>query len=153
MAQGIERRSYARYQPEVPIEIELEMGENILVTKDCLNDISVYGLSFRFNFSIPKGKLLKIHIPLEKARFSIKAEVVWCAPRGGIYDLGVKFIEPADAFKAKIYSQICRIEEYKQKALHEGRNLTFNEAAREWIRRYAAEFAAEYTSKQNGDPH
>ncbi|MFH1368502.1 MAG: PilZ domain-containing protein [Elusimicrobiota bacterium] len=142
MAQAINRRKSARYQPEVPIEIELEIGKNFNISKECLNNISIDGLSFRFDFLIPKGRLININIPMRRTIFAMKGEVVWCEQKSGAYDIGIKFSEASDVFKAKIYSQICRIEDYRQEVFEkEGRQLSFNEAAKEWISKFAGDFS------------
>ncbi|MFK7976567.1 MAG: hypothetical protein AB8C02_10545 [Halioglobus sp.] len=46
-----------------------------------------------------------------------------------------------DAFRARMESQCHHIEQYRQKVLREtGREMTPDEAAVEWIERYAATF-------------
>lgn len=46
-----------------------------------------------------------------------------------------------EAFRARMESQCHHIEQYRQKVLIEsGRELTLDEAAVEWIERYAATF-------------
>ncbi len=107
------RKSY-RFNPEIPIQIELELGRNFIIPRDYLNNISPEGISFRFGFSIIPGRKIKINIPLDRSVFAINAEVVWCKPDGQEYNIGVKFKDPSDEFKARIFSQICLIEKYKQ---------------------------------------
>lgn len=139
-----ERRTNCRYNPDVPVEIELDLGGNFLVSKEALNNISADGMSFKFGFYIESGKRLKLNIPLGRAVFAIKAEVMWCHGVTDDFSIGVRFIEPSDIFKARIFNQICMIERYKVEVfLNEGRDLTFNEAAREWIERFAGNYPAE----------
>ncbi len=45
------------------------------------------------------------------------------------------------AFKSRMLAQIARIDEYRRQMAHrEGRELSRDEAAREWIHRFAEEF-------------
>jgi hypothetical protein len=142
MSQTTERRKAARFPPNVPIEVELEIGKNISIGKEYLNDISLDGLSFKFNFNIESGKDININIPLDKSVFRIKARVMWSEQVEGGYKIGVRFTDSSDAFKAKIYKQLVQIEAYKYQVLEaEGRDLTFNEAAKEWIEKYAKKFS------------
>ena len=55
--------------------------------------------------------------------------------------MGVSFVDPDDAFRTRMVEQICHIEHYKKEILEkEGRELTGEEAALEWIKRYAGRF-------------
>jgi len=142
MTQLDERRRFTRFPPNIPIEIEIELGKNVLIDKDFLNDISLEGLSFKFTFSIDQGKTININIPLDKSKFRIKAEVKWCEATDGLFNIGVKFLDSTDSFKAKIYKQLRQIEAYKFEVFErDGRELTFNEAAKEWIDKYAKKFS------------
>lgn len=154
MQESSERRRESRYNPDVPIEVEVELGKIIHITKDSLNNISISGLSFYFSFSIDAGRQIRINIPLGRSMFVIKAEVMWCEQKDAGYNIGAKFLEPSDAFKAKIYSQIRLIEEYKRDLLEkEGRDLTFNEAANEWIRLFAWKFEKDNFREDTGEGH
>ena len=55
--------------------------------------------------------------------------------------VAVGFLDRADAYRARMVEQICHIEQYRRDVWQrEGRRLTAEEAAREWIERYAAAF-------------
>lgn len=54
--------------------------------------------------------------------------------------------ESPDEFLARMESQCFQIDRYRwQVRCNEGRILSEDEAAREWIQRYAADFARDYT--------
>jgi hypothetical protein len=73
--------------------------------------------------------------------FEILGRVVWCKEGSGLFDVGVEFLEPEGAFQARMVEQICHIEQYKKDVLEkEGRQLTGEQAALEWIGKYAADF-------------
>ena len=55
--------------------------------------------------------------------------------------MGVEFLDRDDSFRARMVEQVCHIEQYKRQVLEtEGRVLNGEQAAKEWIRRYAASF-------------
>jgi hypothetical protein len=57
------------------------------------------------------------------------------------YEIGVAFEDSLDAFRIRMVEQVCQIERYRLSVLGcEGRELTTEEAAREWIARYADQF-------------
>ncbi|MDY6992513.1 MAG: hypothetical protein SVR94_07890 [Pseudomonadota bacterium] len=45
-----------------------------------------------------------------------------------------------DAFRSRMLEQVCQIEKYRQSLEQQGRTISIEEAAMEWISRYAAEF-------------
>lgn len=50
-----------------------------------------------------------------------------------------------DTFRERMELQCREIEAYRQRMLNDtGRELTIDDAAREWIERYAADFACDY---------
>jgi hypothetical protein len=53
----------------------------------------------------------------------------------------VQFLDAADAFRARMVEQVCSIERYRREVRRrEGRVLSGQEAAEEWIREHAARF-------------
>jgi hypothetical protein len=55
----------------------------------------------------------------------------------------VTFLDAEVAFLARMVEQVCHIEDYRQSVSRiEGRQLSAEEAATEWIDRYARDFPA-----------
>jgi hypothetical protein len=136
------RRRFARHEADIPIDVKL--GDLVPDTKEYLNNISLGGLSFKSNVPLKKDTSLRIKVPLTRPVFETTAKVVWCRKNGDIYDIGAEFLGPKDPFKIRMVEQICDIEEYKKEALAlEGRTLTGEQAAIEWIARFADKFPKE----------
>ena len=132
-------RKYIRHPTDVPIIYELESV--VKDKKEYLSDISVGGLLFKSNMFIDSGTVINIKIPLSHPIFELNGRVVWCRQKTDYYDVGVEFINADDAYRTRLIEQICYIESYKNKVLREeGRLLSGEEAATEWIGRYAADF-------------
>ncbi len=59
--------------------------------------------------------------------------------------------EATDAFEGRMEAQCNEIRKYRQQLLeNEGRRLSYDEAALEWVERYAALFAREHDSGPGG---
>ena len=83
-----------------------------------------------------------INIPLVKPCYEGHGVVVWCRQEDDHYELGIRFEEAEEAFKSRMVSQVCQIEHYKKQILEkEGRKLNGEQAAMEWISKFAADFA------------
>lgn len=132
-------RKFIRHPSDIPIEFSID--ELAVNDKEYLNDISFGGLSFRSKSPVKTGAVILIKIPFLKPEFQSRAVVKWCRKRGDVYDVGVAFDDQEEAFKTRMVEQICHIEHYKREVYEkEGRELTGEEAAVEWIKRYAASF-------------
>ena len=106
-----------------------------------LNNVSLGGLSFHSKEPLQKGKILKVRIPFVDPPFETLAKVAWCEANVNYFDIGVELLDKDDAYKARMVEQICHIEQYKREVFEkEGRKLSGEEAASEWIEQFATEF-------------
>jgi hypothetical protein len=132
-------RSFIRHPSTIPIDVHLEhaaRGES-----ECLKDVGQGGLSFHSNVFIEPGVTIRVRIPLVKPVFQAVGLVTWCQGDGGDFEVGVRFLEEDDMFRARMVEQICHIEHYKREVLEkEGRELSAEEAAKEWISKFAVKF-------------
>lgn len=134
-------RRFIRHPSSIPIEFDIASMAN--GGKECLNDISEGGLSFKARRAVPIGSSINIRIPLITPTFQAIGNVVWCRPRGMRYDVGVSFTSKDVAFDARMVEQICHIEDYKKEVWRSnGRKLTSEQAAFEWINKHADRFPA-----------
>ncbi len=130
-------RKYIRHPSDIPIEIDGVDVQDI----ENLHDVSFGGLSFISKNRIRPGSNINITIKFVTPSFVSLTIVKWCRKHGDHYDIGVSFCDPEDAYRARMIEQVCHIEHYKREVLmKEGRKLTGEEAALEWIQRYAAKF-------------
>ncbi len=132
-------RQYIRHPSQIPIEYSI--SDKVEQKKKLLNNISTGGLCFRSDNSIKDGTEVMIHIPFIKPTFTVKGVVAWCLKKNGNYDVGVKFMDPASEFRVRNIEQVCHIEQYRKKELQKkGRKISAEEAAREWVAKYAKDF-------------
>lgn len=126
-----------------PADISIEVARNDPLPPVDLHtcNVSFGGLAFQSRVELAPGAIVEVRIPVVRPEFESKARVVWCNGREDGFELGVEFLDVADAFRVRMVEQVCHIENYKQEVYRaEGRTLTTEEAAREWIGKYAANF-------------
>lgn len=133
-------RQFIRHPSDIPINWKL--GEVVPPGGEYLRNISEGGLAFVSHHEIPAGATIEIHIPIEKPEVAIRGEVVWCRPgEDGCFEVGVRFTDAGQRFRMRMVEQVCHIEQYKKELLEkEGRDLTGEQAAMEWIKRFAKDF-------------
>jgi len=133
-------RHFIRHPLDVPIEIRTELlGAASLQS----HDISLGGLAVHSDVPVAAGSLIEVRITHVDPAFEARARVAWCRPcRGGPgHEVGVSFLDREDVFRARMVVQICHIEDYRRSvARAEGRELTPEQAACEWIDKYAHKF-------------
>lgn len=134
-------RSYIRHPSTIPLDFHLE--EVVQGGTDYLKNVSQGGLSFYSKIHLDPGATIHLKIPLINPVFEALGQVTWCNQEGNHFEVGVQFLDQDDMFRARMVEQICHIEEYKRKVYEEeGRRLSGEEAAKEWITKYAIDFPA-----------
>lgn len=57
------------------------------------------------------------------------------------FEIGVCFVDEQEAFQSRMVEQVCQIQHYKNALEADlGREVSAEEAAQEWIGRFAADF-------------
>lgn len=138
-------RHFIRHPSDIPIEIQFSRSAPKLSgksgAKEKLHDISFGGLSFCSEQPRKTGDILTVKISISRPAFEAQGIVSWCKTIDSEYLVGIEFSDQNDAFMARMVEQICHIEHYKHE-MHdnEGRDLNSEEAALEWISKYADDF-------------
>ena len=104
-------------------------------------NVSQGGLCFPARHVVAPASRVRIRFPGLRPAFETLATVVWCHEGSAPHDVGVCFDDPRSEFSVRMIEQVCHIEQYKRDLREkEGRILTGEEAAREWIDRFAEGF-------------
>ena len=140
-------RQYIRHPTDIPIRIEKaeSLAENTDTDEEdiSLQNISHGGLCCMTHRPFAVGEKVKASIFVAKPAFDIYSEVMWCYHQNASYEVGIRFLNAEDAFAVRMVQQVCHIELYKREVyINEGRTLTGEEAAAEWISKYASNFPA-----------
>lgn len=132
-------RQFIRHPSDVPIEYSV-VGKSRR-KRNRVKNISSGGLCFRAGERIRPGSDVAVRIPVTKPPFEARGIVVWCNSVGGGAEVGVQFDDKATKFVLRMVEQLCHIEHYRNKMLQtEGRELSAEEAAQEWVAKHAESF-------------
>ncbi len=139
-------REFIRHPSDVPIQVTLDWAENDLdddLDDTTLTNVSLGGLLFQSSYALEIGQRVRVSVPVLKSDNSLEGTVVWCESSKTGFEIGLQFESSKEIFRLRMIEQICHIEHYRNEVkLTEDRELTTNEAAKEWISRYAGDFPA-----------
>jgi len=91
------------------------------------------------------GEQVRLMIPQLDNGNGPLGRVDWCQPVGSGYELGIRFRDRENAMRARMLEQLSHIYRYRQQQLQQqGRFISLDQAAHEWIARYAALFPADH---------
>lgn len=132
-------RKYIRHPADIPIEVKVR-GHMTHGVHNTVN-LGIGGLAFRCDCEFAQGEVVEVRIPFIQPPFDVEARVAWCKPHNAGFELGVEFLNQDDAYMTRMVEQVCHIENYQKSVSRtEGRQLSAEEAAREWIAKFAAKF-------------
>lgn len=134
------RRQYIRHPSGLPISYSVGTRPGQRVTE--LKDVSRGGLCFSTEHHLPEGAAIVVEIPVKEPPFRAEGLVAWSSAReNNAYEVGIRFIHAEERHTLRMVEQICYIEHYRRQVREtEGRELTPEAAAREWIFKYAHRF-------------
>jgi hypothetical protein len=134
------RRGFVQHPKEIPISAAaIEPPAHTLDAAQCQ-----VGLCFLSQDVFELGTYLQVQIQLPNAEFCGFGEVAWVQDElGSGHWIGVCFSDSKNAFTMKMAEQICQIEHYRHDNKEFlGRELSQEEAAQEWVARYASVFSS-----------
>jgi hypothetical protein len=129
----------------VPLQVTLdwEEEENDESIDQTITNVGLGGLAFVSQKPLEVLQRVRVCIPLLQQDNYLVGNVVWCEKSGKSYEIGIEFEKTRDAFRIRMIEQICHIEHYRKEVERlEGRELSAQEAAGEWISKYAGDFPA-----------
>ena len=138
-------RKFIRHPVDVPIQVTAEWVEDDIddTMDQTITNVSLGGLAFVSHKPLKVLDRVQICIPFLESNNTLVGNVVWCERSSHGYEIGVEFEKSRDVFRLRMIEQICHIEHYRKEILlQEGRELTTQEAASEWISKYADDFPA-----------
>ncbi len=140
-------RRFIRHPAAIPIQLcssgfersKKEHSGN--VQNVTTHDVSAGGLSCESEQLLSPGDAVEVEIFLEEPPFKTIGHVVWCKRNGDGFLVGIGFADLATAYAVRMVEQVCHIEDYRNAIREsEGRELSSEEAAVEWISKHAADF-------------
>ncbi|MCP4388562.1 MAG: PilZ domain-containing protein [Gammaproteobacteria bacterium] len=136
-------RRHVRHVTGIPIEINLEYHQSMQAAEDSITNVSLGGLCFIANDRLEINEAIQVRFPVLDQEKLIDGKVVWCNKIAKGYEVGLEFNDPAEVDRLKMIDQIRQIEDFRnQQENQDGRQLSSEQAAREWISKYAGDFSA-----------
>jgi len=132
-------RNFIRHPAEAPLTYCLKQDTPVNIEK--LHNLGHGGLSFYLNEAVPVGTVMQITIPNLKYHFSEEGIVVWSRKQKDNCQIGLRFTDDKSTFRMRMIEQVCYIDAYRRKInFIESKDLSWKEAADEWIKKYARAF-------------
>ncbi len=130
---------YIKHPSDIPLGYFLE-PTSPYVSAHMLNKHEG-GMVFQTNAPLPAGAAIDLRVRLNGTELRLHGIVSHCLLiADGHCDVGVKFAEDSEHYAMRMFEQACHIEHYRNLLGHQGRELSPDEAAQEWIERFAACF-------------
>ncbi len=131
------RRGYLRHPVEMPLAVEAKRWD----ASATVQDLGHGGIRFLAAGEVTPGTWLTLTFTSLEGQPQVRARTVWCRPVAGGFEVGAAFPAESDRMRARMMEQVLAIEAYRQRvAREEGRELSPEEAAREWVERHADRF-------------
>jgi len=131
-------RQFIRHPISIPIQVHPldHPTANIEV-----QNLSAGGLCFVTDTPLAVGSLVEFVIPNLEPDYHGDGLVVWRKEQAeNLFAVGMCFITDDEYYRTRMVEQVCRIEAYRRELAEQGRQLTPEAAAEEWIERFAAKF-------------
>lgn len=123
------------HQGSIEAEVQL-MGD--ILADDCL----VFSSSAEFFRNTPA----LLAVCFLQQSFQVKGEVESCTRIGSAYLINFR-LHHQDKLQTRMLLQLSEIEQYRHYLLACGRDVSIDQAACEWVTRYAEDFAAEFDAE------
>ena len=124
-----------------PFDIPLEVKAVVADDQPNRKQVVCGQLSFHFPMMIAVGVLLSICVPSINAQEMLQGQVTSISRSSHGFMIAMSFQSEEELFRMRMLEQLCQIENYRQRVLGcEGRLLSQEQAASEWIDRHAATF-------------
>lgn len=131
-------RRYLRHSTSVGLEIAIVGESSEAVTA---SNLSEGGLCFVSDVPMQVGDVVDLRITDTRPEFICEGVVVWRREQDSDhYEVGVRFANDNEYFRARMVEQVRQIESYRERLAAVGRSLTSEAAAVEWIEKYASDF-------------
>ena len=136
-------RRHIRHVTGIPIEITIDFDRSYRAENESITNVSLGGLSFIATDRLEVGESIQVKIPVLNEEHSLDGLEVWCNKTAKGYEVGLEFNDPEEVERLRMIEQISQIESFRQDLeKREGRKLSSEQAAREWVSKYAGEFSA-----------
>ena len=144
-------RRFVRHPSSIPIELSVARAHPSGAQALC--NISRGGFACTVAEPLPVGSAVHLRIPVIWPDYRGNGVVAWCRKAEPAYEVGIQF-SAQQLFSAKMAEQLAQIEQYRLQLQHsEGRTLSNEQAAIEWIGLYAKDFSDSFFAPDDTPDH
>ncbi|UTW11915.1 hypothetical protein [Marinobacterium rhizophilum] len=130
------QQRFIRHPDEIPLELQL-----IDAREDSAPPSMPLSLVCKSAAMLATGQQVSINISELAHASAIRGQIEWCHAHHDHYELHIRFANDEHAQRMRMFEQVCHIRRYRQWVQdQQGRSLSEDEAALEWIAKYAALF-------------
>ena len=123
--------------------IRFDLGGDLPRRNEYMRNVGEGGLCFATLVALDPGLPIRLRIPVFGEQFEVDGTMTWCRLAGRAYEVGVAFQTPQDQFCVRMVEQLLYIDDYRSEVeRREGRTLSPEQAAAEWVERFADKFPA-----------
>jgi hypothetical protein len=138
----VDTRQFLRHPLDVPLRCTIKSATD--EDNAGLRNISDGGAAFFSQKKYRKGQSVELSFPVFKSTPVIRGKVIWTMTdkdSPGQFVNGLKYADGRDRKVLRLVEQICHIMSYRVMQEHlTGKVMSADEAAREWISKYADSF-------------
>lgn len=128
---------YIHHPDDIPIELN-----PVNPSPDIPRHCGRIGLICHSTQQLHAGSPVRLSIPFIAPHLSVCGLIDWCRRSGPTFELGIHFCSSDAVMRIRMLEQMCQIYHYRRLSLRYGRPLSNEDAAQEWVARYAALFPA-----------
>lgn len=132
-------QGFIKHPPDIPLDCAITSNQPYINAH--ISGVHDGGMVFAAHSSLPIGARVKLTVNLNETNATLSGVITHCIHvNEQQYDVGVQFEQDNEHYTMRMVEQACHIEHYRRLAMKHGRSLTEEEAAQEWIAKYAASF-------------
>ncbi|MFT2112139.1 energy transducer TonB [Marinomonas sp. 2405UD68-3] len=124
------------------IPLQIEKVNDRMFPETSFDRIGFVGITCQTNQAYEMGQSVQVTLKEIDPNFCVTGRIAWCDSDQNNFKIAIEFPEKDDCFCVRMVEQLSQIEHYRRQAKTQGRRLNYNEAAAEWISKFAASFPA-----------
>ncbi|MCV2403644.1 PilZ domain-containing protein [Marinomonas sp. C2222] len=129
---------FVTHPKELPLEITLIEDQSFPLLDEQRDGF--VGVISHSSCQFNSGQSVKITLEEIDPNFCVSGRVAWCRKESDGYHVAIEFPTKEECYCVRMVEQLSQIEHYRRQAKSQGRRLNYNEAASEWIQKFAATF-------------
>lgn len=132
-------QGFIKHPPDIPLDCAITSSQPYINAH--VSGVHEGGMVFEAQSTLPIGAKVMLTVNLNGADLALHGVITHCIQvADNKCDVGVQFEQDNEHYAMRMIEQACHIEHYRRIANKRGRSLSEDEAAQEWIAKYAASF-------------